>query len=97
MQKLREVQQLVTEELKSNYSARTNDNELILGVMKRLGINTNVPFVELVRNRKLPSFESITRARRKVQADNPQLKDSETSDIRREREEVYREYSQEKM
>ena len=33
---LREVVKCVTEELKSNYSARTNDNELILGVMKRL-------------------------------------------------------------
>lgn len=93
---LREVVKCVTEELKSNYSARTNNNELILGVMKRLGVNTNASFAELVGSGNLPtSFESITRARRKVQEQNPQLKDGKTVELRQEQEETYRNFAKE--
>ena len=44
MERLLNIEKCVTEELKSNYSARTNDYELILGVCKRFGIDTNTPF-----------------------------------------------------
>ena len=93
---LRVVVKCDTEELKSNYSARTNDNELILGVMKRLGVNTNASFAEVVGSGKLPtSFESITRARRKVQEQHPQLKDGRTVELRQEQEENYRNFAKE--
>ncbi len=95
---LKEVVKCVTEELRTNYSARTNDNELILGVMKRLGVDTNIPFSELIHSGNLPtSFESITRARRKVQAQNPMLKDKPTADLRQEQEEVYRKFAKENL
>lgn len=89
---LKEVVKCVTEELRTNYSARTNDNELILGV------DTNIPFSELIHSGNLPtSFESITRARRKVQAQNPMLKDKPTADLRQEQEEVYRKFAKENL
>lgn len=97
MERLLNIEKCVTEELKSNYSARTNDYELILGVCKRFGIDTNTPFSELVKIKTLPSFKSIMRARRKVQAENPQLKDAVTSEKRQERQEVYIKYSQDKF
>jgi len=97
MESLLNIEKCVTEELKSNYSARTNDYELILGVVRRFGIDTNTPFSELVKMKNLPSFKTIMRARRKVQAENPQLKDAFTAEKRQERQEVYIKYSQEKM
>ena len=98
MKQLREVVKCVTEELNSNYSARTSDNELILGVMKRLVVNTNASFAEVVGGGKLPtSFESITRARRKVQEQNPQLKDGKTVELRQEQEESYRNFAKENL
>lgn len=44
---LKEVVKCVTEELRTNYSARTNDNELILGVMRGLGVDTTYHFQSL--------------------------------------------------
>lgn len=93
---LREVMQCVQAELEYNQFARKNDNELILSVMKRLGVDTSASFAEVVGSGNLPtSFESITRARRKVQENNPQLKDSVISVLRQEREEDYRQFVKE--
>ena len=94
--KLKEVEKRVTEELRSNYSARTNDNELILGVLRRFGVNIDAPFSVVLRAGKLPtSFESITRARRKVQEKHSELKDAETALIRQEEEEKFYQFAKE--
>lgn len=91
--KLGEVAKCVAEELSTNYSARTNDNELILGVLRRLGVNTDAPFSVVLRAGKLPtSFESITRARRKVQEERPELKDKEAVQIREQRAEEFKDF-----
>lgn len=41
-------------------------------------------------------MESITRARRKVQADSPELKDGTVMELRAAREEEFREYAKAK-
>jgi hypothetical protein len=38
----------------------------------------------------LPNWESITRARRKIQSENPELRDEETFKLREERELEFR-------
>ncbi len=93
---LRETIQCVQAELVCNPFSRKNDNELILGVLKRLGVDTNASFAEVVGSGNLPvSFESITRARRKVQERNPQLKDVVTVALRQEQEETYKQFAKE--
>ena len=77
MERLLNIEKCVAEELKTNYLARTNDNELIK-----------------LKNR--PSFKSITRARRKVQAEHPELKDYQTSEIRKEEETKYKKFAKER-
>lgn len=88
--------QCVHAELEYNKFARKNDNELILGVMKRLGVDTNASFAEVVGSGNLPtSFESITRARRKVQEQNPELKDIGIGILRQEQEKDYKKFAKE--
>ena len=96
MERLLNIEKCVTEELESNYSARTNDYDLILGVVKRFGIDVNIPFSQIVKRKDLPSFKSIMRARRKVQAERPELKDTQTTQARQDKQEIYKKYSQEK-
>ena len=71
---MKQVTACVHAELRSNEAARKNDNALIIGVLHRLGIDTSVPFDQLVMNLHRPNFESITRARRKVQEEFPERK-----------------------
>lgn len=96
MKHLLNIEKCVKEELENNYSARTNDYDLILGVVKRFGIDVNIPFRQIVKRKDLPSFKSIMRARRKVQAEYPELKDAQTTQARQEKQEIYKKYSQEK-
>ena len=49
MQKLVELKKVVYAELVENEQARRNDTELLLGVFKRLGIDTRKSFAELER------------------------------------------------
>lgn len=93
MKSLQQVQFCVQEELQTNENSRKSDNELIIGVLHRLGVDTSVPFEQLMRSADRPNFESITRARRKIQEDNPDLRDLVTASKRRERELEYRDYA----
>lgn len=93
MKTLMRLQDYVLEELTENEDARKSDIELLMGVFKRMGIDTGKSFKELAENGQLGQMESITRARRKVQADHPELRDGRTVEVRREREEVFRDYA----
>lgn len=97
MEKLKTVESYVTKELTENYQSRRNDNELFIGVLRRIGANTNRPFQELLRDKSLPSLKTIERARRKVQEKNPALKDAATAAYRKDEEGKYIQYSQEKI
>ncbi len=93
MKKLLRLQKYVETELRENPSSRKSDTELLLGVFKRLGIDTSESFESLAHNGQLKQMESITRARRKIQEKFPELKDIETTVFREERQEVFKNYA----
>lgn len=68
MSRVREVTPHVVEMLKSNPATRSNDRLLIREIyVKCFHVNPHSPFGEVVMRNDLPSFESIRRARQKVQ------------------------------
>lgn len=93
MEQLRQLNKVVKEVLEENPETRKSDIKLIMEVFKRRGVNTSESFATLAVNGQLAQMESITRARRKVQSDYPELKDDRTVELRAEREEIFREYA----
>lgn len=66
--KLNKIKTIVEECLKNDVSARNSDWKLYEDVCKKLGISENITLHEIVENSKsLPTFESVSRARRKAQ------------------------------
>ncbi len=92
-EQLKKLNDLVRVELTENAAARKSDITLILGVFKRQGIDTAKSFEQLAASGSLRQMESITRARRKVQSEHPELKDAGTVELRAEREGIFREYA----
>lgn len=90
MAKLKNVGELVKRVLERNNLSRSDDFYLVVNVYAQ--INSDVRYkdfgyvMENHKNLKLPSFESITRARRKLQAKFPDLRGSEAMTERRYRE-----------
>lgn len=93
MQQLKQLNKVVKEVLEENPETRRSDIKLIMEVFKRRGVNTSESFAALAQDGQLGQMESITRARRKVQSDYPELKDDNAAAFRAEREEVFREYA----
>lgn len=93
MKRLKKLESIVRAELTENEAARKSDTALLVGCFKRMGIDTSRSFAELAAEGSLRQMESLTRARRKVQSDYPELKDDNTAAFRSEREEVFREYA----
>lgn len=93
MQQLKQLNKVVKEVLEDKPETRRSDIKLIMEVFKRRGVNTSESFATLAVNGQLAQMESITRARRKVQSDYPELKDDHAAELRAEREEVFREYA----
>jgi hypothetical protein len=98
---------LVKKILETNEQTRNSDKELIWLVYKKLGIVRDVEWFgtkeailkEHVISGKMPSFETITRARRKVQELNPSLEatDSKVRSLRKQKQKtkgtfIFREY-----
>ena len=52
---------------------RNSDRKLICAVYAQKGIDINAPFSQIMLNSELPSFETITRSRRKAQENNSEL------------------------
>ena len=77
--------------------ARTDDFILVLKVYEQVnGPMVWKSFHNVINNHKeygLPSFESITRARRKILSKRPELKDEKTTSMRMREEEKFIEYS----
>lgn len=76
--------------LEESKEARCNDFKLISEVFKELGYSetytlSDIAFLSSIEDgEKFPSFESITRARRKIQELYPSLLDDETKQKRAE-------------
>lgn len=100
MSKIRMVEPLVKKILEIDPEARKDDFRLIAQVYYHYNDEIGkLPFNIVMlghKELKLPSVESITRARRKVQAEYGHLRaDKKTIEIRTNEEEEYRRYSKE--
>ena len=81
---LKQLKDLVTETLKQGESFRENDDMLYLTICIKLfsdrGSITNMTVADFFTNRKkygLPTYESVSRCRRKAQEENPALRPCE--------------------
>jgi len=61
-----------------NPLARNSDRILILDVYKALGIDSTRPYVDIILDETVPSFESVGRIRRKFQELFPVLRPIES-------------------
>lgn len=96
--RLEEIAKIVEKILRNEELARRDDCYLILRVIEYLYPGeTGKTFANVMLNAKEKniSFESITRARRKIQGEFPELKDRETSNSRNIEQNEYREYARE--
>jgi hypothetical protein len=80
---LKQLKDLVTETLKQGETFRENDDELYFAVCVKVNsrisdrLLTNMTVSEFFGNRKkygLPTFESVSRCRRKAQEEHPELR-----------------------
>ena len=97
MTELKTIQQKVEEILRQYPGTRNDDRELIqVYYGKYCGIDYYTPFGAVIKNKKLPSFESIRRTRQKLQSENEDLRgDKQTEQRRLDAQVDYIEYSQE--
>lgn len=98
MAKLSKIREAVLNVLDKHEEARKDDFILLGYVLDELGVPTNFDMRTMLHNHiifGLPSFESITRARRKVQAEKPQYKDKKGVAIRKAEEKKFREFARE--
>lgn len=89
------IQERVEMLLRAKEEDRNSDFILLNDYIDTYCVDTkDISFDELMRNHTdygVPSFEGITRARRRVQKDNPELRaNKEVSGFRKEEEERYR-------
>ena len=96
MAKLDKMENIVLRVLAKYKDARKDDFILISRVLDELGIPANFDMRTMLHNHilfGLPSFASIPRARRKVQAQYPELKDAKAVEIRAAEQEEYKEFA----
>lgn len=97
--KLIRLEKIVEEVLQKEPLTREDDCYLILMVVQKLfPEDYSKPFYKVMTEAKYKgiSFESITRARRKVQRNHPELVHKETEEARQEEQIEYMEYANEK-
>ena len=96
--KLYETKELVKQVLEENEAARNSDNELYAEICYRVNPSVmRLPFEEVIRylaGYGLPPFESVRRARQKLQAECPDLRaNDEVGLFRAENETAYKEFA----
>lgn len=93
----KKINNIVTHILETNPKTRNSDNELYIAVIEAIGRgNSDKPISEILLNLKglgLPCYESVGRARRRIQAQREDLRaDDKVQDFRTEREIQFREF-----
>lgn len=99
MQKLIKVEEVVEQILRQDKYSRNNDIYLILKYIKKVyPYEVGKRFEEAMTNvsKKGLSFESITRARRKIQNKYPELKNDKVANFRDKKQKEYIAYSRKK-
>ena len=84
--------------LEQNPYARNSDDFLYIKVCEKVNdISINLPFKQVMENRKLyglPPFESVRRCRQKIQATHPELAGCDDVEAQRKlNEETFRDYA----
>lgn len=94
--KLKKLELHVLNALEMHEETRKDDFKLYAAVLIRLNVSLHNTIGDLLFNGKrikLPSFESVSRCRRHIQAIRPELKDTKTAIAREEAQDVYRDYN----
>ena len=96
MKKLNQIKAIVGRVLEAHEEARKDDFVLFALVCDEMGVPCNFDFRTMLREHKLfglPSWESVSRARRKIQAEYRELTDEKTVEKRKEEEARYMEFA----
>ena len=95
MARLNSLEEMVREVLKKDPKARDDDRILTLDVWVNVfKVNPWSPISEVMRNKDLPSQESLGRVRRKIQETDVSLRGTKAKeDVRMKAQEDYLEYS----
>jgi hypothetical protein len=94
--KLNQIKAIVGRVLEAHEEARKDDFVLFALVCDEMGVPSNFDFRTMLREHKLfglPSWESVSRARRKIQAEYRELTDAKTVEKRAEEIPVYKEFA----
>lgn len=92
---IKDTEQTVYEVLVGNKRARKDDFVLYGAVLKKQGVDLSqnlMEFLAYAKERKMPSFETVSRCRRKLQAQNEDLVDLDTKEIRMEQQQEFLRY-----
>ncbi len=95
MSKIQMIEPMVENALIHHPETRGDNFLLYVEVLKRF-IDTRLPLEDVFRRHKelgIPSLETITRCRRKLQEKDPSLRDSAADELRRREAEQYYKYS----
>ena len=93
---LKTIEDIVKKILAERYEARLDDFILYGFVLQQLGYSLDMPlkhFLVAHKREGMPSFKSVERARRKVQAKHEELKDKRMSAIRDDEQKKYVDYN----
>ncbi|MBQ0112430.1 MAG: hypothetical protein KBT03_04790 [Bacteroidales bacterium] len=102
MKRISTIYNLVLDILKEDIEARNNDNYLYFNVCKRIAVDngldlTNVTVPEFflhIASKQYPSYETVSRTRRKAQEQYPFLvADDIIENFRKEQEKAFREFA----
>ena len=97
MAKILTIHQMVERILRDYPGTRDDDRELIKTLYgKYYGVDYYKPWGAVIKDKNLPSFESIRRCRQKLQEQNEDLRGSKKSEeARLDKQEEYLEYARE--
>ena len=97
MNNIKDTATVVEQALTQYREARESDTKLIYLVMRMCGVSKDESFASVMNkmlNGQLPAFASITRAKRKVVEQHPELDCSaKTRELRNAQEEAYKAYA----
>ena len=102
--KLKNLESMVLEIMQRYEATRSDDFVLIYAVYREIAVSKEIvfniaitdSFSDMMMNHKkygFPSFESVTRTRRKIFETHPELKPKKITKERKKEEEEYKEYS----
>lgn len=91
-----QLEPIVERCLVSDERCRKDDFILYLSVIEQYGLDTTMSIHSALNNHsllKLPSFESVSRCRRKIQERDVSLKDDDTAKMRERERQEYEDYA----